>query len=151
MTAKFETLACERIECRHRVDRYVAAAAAFAMGARSGLDGLSARAIAIAAAELTSNAVRHGGGGELEIRVIRDGKTQGMELVCTDHGPGIADVERAIEDGVSQGREPVEGFWSMGLGTGLGAVKRAMHELRIDTAPGAGTCIVARWWSRVAH
>ncbi len=54
-----------------------------------------------------------------------------------DEGPGIADIEHALEDGVSTGG---------GLGSGLAAVRRMMDELEIRSELGLGTRIEAVKW-----
>jgi serine/threonine-protein kinase RsbT len=58
-----------------------------------------------------------------------------------DQGPGIADVELALQDGYST--------TGKGLGSGLPAVRRLMDTFEIETAPGHGTYIrVVRWLRR---
>jgi serine/threonine-protein kinase RsbT len=151
MNATYETTARERVACVHAMDRFIAAAVAYGLARRHGLEHRAYCEVAIAAAELASNAVRHGGGGVIELRAIRAGARRGVELECCDQGPGIVDVERALRDGVSRGRElSADSGWSEGLGSGLGAVRRATNELEIETGPGRGTRVVARRWARVS-
>jgi serine/threonine-protein kinase RsbT len=61
------------------------------------------------ASELAGNAVIHGGGGELNWEVLSRGRSVGIRLTFIDHGPGIADLKRAMTAG-----------WSSGAGLGLG-------------------------------
>jgi serine/threonine-protein kinase RsbT len=57
--------------------------------------------------------------------------------VFEDQGPGIADVERALQDGFSTGN---------GLGLGLGGARRLSNEFEIESKPGAGTRVaITRW------
>jgi serine/threonine-protein kinase RsbT len=63
----------------------------------------------------------------------------GIEIVVTDDGPGIADVDEAMRAGVTSGS---------GLGMGLPGWKRLMDEMEIDSAPGRGTTISIRKWQR---
>lgn len=91
--------------------------------------------LATAATELASNLFIHAGGGTLEAYVCAD--RSGIELVTIDCGPGIPDVERAMEDGFST---------SGGLGCGLPGVKRLMDGIEIETRVGEGTRI--RAWKR---
>ena len=60
-------------------------------------------------------------------------------MVASDEGPGIADVERAMQDGYTTGN---------GLGLGLPGTRRLVDEFELETAPGAGTTIRLVKWSR---
>ncbi len=64
-----------------------------------------------------------------------------------DRGPGIEDVELALQDGYSQG-QPVEERPPHrprgGLGQGLGAAQRLLDELEIAPHPEGGTRITGR-------
>lgn len=141
-----------RLACRHPHDRLIAAALARAVGRRAGLGPRACAEIALATAELASNAVRHGGGGEIELDVVVDAGRSGVRVVCRDAGPGIADVEAALRDGWSQGRQlGPDDPWREGLGTGLGAVKRACPDLSIESAPGRGTVVIARRFAERAR
>ena len=135
------------VQCAVLSDRYACASAAQALATRLGLRREAAMQVAIAAAELASNAVRHGGGGALTLARV-DTPRAALELTCRDAGSGIADVGAALRDGHSRGRDlaPDDGRRE-GLGAGLGAVARAMDELTIETGP-AGTVIIARKWLR---
>jgi serine/threonine-protein kinase RsbT len=90
-----------------------------------------------AASELGRNTVIHGGGGTARLEVIQNGMRQGIRVTFEDEGPGIADVERAMQDGYTTGG---------GLGLGLGGAKRLTSEFSIETAPGRGTRIAITQW-----
>ncbi|CAM5287223.1 anti-sigma regulatory factor [Streptomyces aurantiogriseus] len=90
-----------------------------------------------AASELARNTLVYGGGGEVETVRVSDGRTQGLRLTFTDHGPGIADLEQALSDGYTSGD---------GLGMGLGGARRLVHEFAIDSTPGAGTTVTVTSW-----
>lgn len=98
--------------------------------------------IATAVSELARNVVRYAteGKGEMRVREIRDdaGRT-GIEIVVKDEGPGIEDIDLAMQQGFSSGS---------GLGLGLGGTKRLMDEMEIDSAAGRGTTVVIRKWRR---
>lgn len=90
-----------------------------------------------AASEIARNAIEHGGGGRMRIERVASGVRRGIRLVFEDDGPGIADVDRALQDGFTTGR---------GLGLGLGGARRLVHEFHIETSPGSGTRVtLARW------
>jgi len=97
----------------------------------------------MAAAELASNAVRHAKGGVLELALV-EMPAPAIELICRDRGPGIADVQAALRDGYSRGRDlGPDDLRRDGLGSGLGAVARAMDELSIESSE-RGTIVRAR-------
>lgn len=93
--------------------------------------------IVTAASELARNTIVHGGGGKVTLEIVRDGLKQGLRLVFEDHGPGIADIERAMQDGYTSGN---------GLGLGLGGSKRLCSDFAIESQPGVGTRVtITRW------
>lgn len=90
-----------------------------------------------AASELARNTLVHGGGGQAEITPLDNGRSRGLRLSFTDHGPGIRDLELAMTDGYTTGG---------GLGLGLSGAKRLVHEFAVDTEPGRGTTVTAIAW-----
>ncbi|WP_228975324.1 anti-sigma regulatory factor [Streptomyces sp. DH12] len=94
--------------------------------------------VVTAASELARNAYVHGGGGTLELRLLSPGGRRGLRLTVRDEGPGIPDVETALQDGYTTGS---------GLGHGLGGARRLVHDFQIRTAPGQGTTVVATRWN----
>lgn len=93
--------------------------------------------IITAASELARNAIQHGGGGEMAIEVLAAPDRRGLRLSFCDRGPGIADLERAMTDGVST---------AGGLGLGLSGARRLSHEFDIASTPGQGTrVVIVRW------
>ena len=91
--------------------------------------------IATAISEIARNITSYAGRGEVSVGVqYRDGR-QALVVRAEDDGPGIADIERALEDGFSTGR---------GLGLGLPGARRLMDRLIVDSAPGKGT-VVEMW------
>ena len=93
--------------------------------------------IVTAASELARNTVEYGGGGELRLEVVGEGARTGLRLTFSDRGPGIPDVERALQDGYTSGG---------GLGLGLGGAKRLMGDFAIRSTPGEGTTVVTTRW-----
>lgn len=90
-----------------------------------------------AASELARNALVHGGGGEATIEEVWKDARVGVKIVFRDEGPGISDLNKALEDGFSTGD---------GLGLGLGGAKRLVTEFEINSSPGKGTMVaIVRW------
>ncbi len=90
-----------------------------------------------AASELARNTVVYGGGGEMRMEQIQEGIRAGLRLTFADQGPGIPDVERALQDGFTSGG---------GLGLGLGGARRLVNEFQIESQPGQGTKITVVKW-----
>ena len=95
--------------------------------------------IATAISELTRNIIRYADHGTVYLRPLDEPGRRGIEIVCEDRGPGIADVEVAMTEGVSGGK---------GLGIGLPGTKRLMDEMHIATEIGHGTTVTIRKWLR---
>ncbi len=93
--------------------------------------------IVTAASELARNTFVHGGGGTATLQLLQEGPKQGLRLIFEDKGPGIADVERAMQDGYTTG---------VGLGLGLGGSKRLCSEFAIESKVGTGTRVTATRW-----
>jgi serine/threonine-protein kinase RsbT len=93
--------------------------------------------IVTAASELARNVFKYGGGGAMHWRHLEEPGRVGIELRFVDEGPGIADVQLALQEGYSTGG---------GLGLGLPGAKRLMDELDIQSAPGKGTTITLKKW-----
>jgi anti-sigma regulatory factor (Ser/Thr protein kinase) len=119
-----------------RDDSHVGAARRAAAGEaeRVGADEERTGTVALVATELATNLVRHGGGGEILLRVLTE-PMAALELVALDRGPGMASVEQALSDGYSSAGTS---------GTGLGAVRRMADHCDIFSAPGLGTAVLVR-------
>jgi len=91
-----------------------------------------------AASELARNTVDHGGGGTMRVESVVSARGEsGLRLIFEDQGPGIPDVDRALQGGYSTGG---------GLGLGLSGARRLMNEFHIESRLGEGTRItVVRW------
>lgn len=105
--------------------------------AAMGLGLVDQTKIVTAASELARNILNYGGGGEVHIQELSEGRRKGLQLVFEDRGPGIPDVERAMTDGFTTGD---------GLGLGLGGARRLSNTFKIDSVVGRGTRVtIARW------
>lgn len=93
----------------------------------SGLGAAQVLDIVLAATELGRNAIAHAGGGSVEIEAT----SRGVQLCFRDDGPGIADLEKALQGGHS----------TIGtLGRGLSGSRRLVDEFALSTGR-MGTCI----------
>jgi serine/threonine-protein kinase RsbT len=95
--------------------------------------------IATAISEVARNIVAYAGSGEVVLRVVQRGQRRGLVVIARDRGPGIADIERAMQDGYSTSR---------GLGLGLPGSKRLMDEFDLVSEVGKGTEITMTKWER---
>ncbi len=111
---------------------------AVSVGARAGLSPAESSDLGIVATEIASNAVLHAGGGELVLRLLGAPGAGGLELLCIDRGPGMADVAASSRDGHSTGGT---------MGTGLGAARRIAHQFDIHSVAGLGTIVLVRMWA----
>src|SRR5690349_17640075 len=123
-----------------RAIRTVADAAQVSRDARRlakaiGFSSPDAESVALAVRELATNLVRYAQDGEI-VLLTESLPRVGIRVESRDSGPGIADLERAFEDGFSTGG---------GLGSGLPAARRLMDDFDITTGP-AGTAIKASKW-----
>ena len=93
--------------------------------------------VVTAASELARNTLVHGGGGWAQIVVEDRNGRRGLRLIFEDQGPGIADIDKALQDGFTTGS---------GLGLGLGGAKRLSNDFEIRSRPGEGTRVtITRW------
>jgi len=103
-----------------------------------GMEKAQVADVAIAISELASNLVKHRvAEGKITIREIDSERKRGIEVVSSDKGPGIADIDQAMTDGYST---------IASLGIGLPAVNRLMDEFQIRSNIGEGTLVTARKW-----
>ena len=95
--------------------------------------------IATAISEIARNIVSYAGRGSVAFsRIERQGRP-GIQIVASDDGPGIADVELAMRDGYSTGKS---------LGVGLPGARRLVDELEVVSNVGVGTTVTMRKWLR---
>jgi serine/threonine-protein kinase RsbT len=98
--------------------------------------------IITAASELARNTLEHGQGGTAIIQLVDDGGRVGIKLNFEDGGPGIPDIDKAMEDGYSTGK---------GMGLGLAGAKRLMDEFTIHSNPAdGGTKVSITKWQEKA-
>jgi serine/threonine-protein kinase RsbT len=126
-----------RVAIESDADVVTARQEARAMGAQLGFSSLDLTLLATAISEVARNITTYARRGHVDVRVLRERGREGIEVVAEDQGPGIADVELALQDGYTTGN---------GLGLGLPGARRLVDEFELDTEPGAGTRVrMVKW------
>ena len=117
-------------------DIVAARQAAREMASRLGFGRTDLTLIATAVSEVTRNIVRFAGSGQVVVELL-DQPRRGVQVVARDTGPGIADVEEALQDGYSTYH---------GLGLGLPGARRLMDEFAVVSEVGRGTTVTMTKW-----
>ncbi|MCE7060293.1 anti-sigma regulatory factor [Dyadobacter sp. CY343] len=116
------------VYCRNRVKE---------VAVKMGMGIVNQTKLITATSEIARNMLIYGGGGIVRLEVIIRGKQEGIQLVFEDKGPGIADIQKAMQDGFTTGRT---------LGMGLPGAKRLVNEFAIQSTLGQGTTVKILKW-----
>ena len=94
------------------------------------------RRVSVAMYEGEINMVIHANGGAADVNVYVDK----IEIILTDNGPGISDIELAMQEGYSTAPDNIR---SLGFGAGMGLpnMKNYTDDMRIESEVGKGTTI----------
>ncbi len=98
--------------------------------------------LATAISEVARNITTYATRGEVLLSIVRDAgppTREGIRVVARDRGPGIANLDLAMQDGYTSGG---------GLGLGLPGARRLVDEFDIETGPSVGTTVTLVKWSR---
>jgi serine/threonine-protein kinase RsbT len=126
-----------RMEVASDADIVPARARGRALAGELGFSRTDATLVATAISEIARNIVVHAGRGEIALKPAYEPDRRGVVVVARDDGPGIRDVDEALQ----------EGFGTKGgLGLGLPGVRRIMDEFVIQTAPKRGTTVTMHMW-----
>ncbi len=101
-----------------------------------GLNSDVIRRVAIAMYEGEINMVIHANGGEIVVEIGSDD----VQMILTDHGPGIQDIALAMREGYSTAPDEVRNL-GFGAGMGLPNMKKYTDEMTIDSIVGQGTTV----------
>lgn len=104
-----------------------------------GVDSEVIRRVAIAMYEGEINMVIHAGGGVADVKVCEDY----IEIVLEDKGPGIKDIEQAMQEGYSTAPDQIRTL-GFGAGMGLPNMKRYTDCMEITSTVGVGTKVLMR-------
>lgn len=97
------------------------------------------RRVSIAMYEGEINMVIHADGGVADVEV----KPNEIVIVLEDHGPGIADVNLAMQEGYSTAKDNIRQL-GFGAGMGLPNMKKYTDYMNIETELGVGTKITMK-------
>jgi anti-sigma regulatory factor (Ser/Thr protein kinase) len=107
---------------------------ATALAATLGFDEVDVGRVAIVVTEAATNLITHAGGGEIIGRGRGTGERAALEILALDRGPGIGNLDVALQDGYSSAGS---------AGTGLGAIRRASSEFDVYSTRAGGTVVLA--------
>lgn len=133
------TVDTQVIEVVSEKDIVTARSAARGLAAQMGFGSIDQSRIATAVSELTRNVVRYATDGRGRVTLRETTSRPGIEIVVSDGGPGIENIDLVLQDGYTSGG---------GMGLGLPGTKRLMDEMTIESSPGTGTTVVIRKWKR---
>lgn len=125
------------IPIRDDVHAIIAAQSGRRLSGQLGFDLVEQAALCTAILELGRNIVKYAVSGEILLDIVQDGVRTGVRVIARDAGPGIPDIELAMQDGYSTGRS---------LGLGLPGAKRLMSTFELVSAPGQGTTVTMIKW-----
>ena len=125
-----------RVAVRTDADVVAARHAARELATRLGFPPTDITLIATAVSEVTRNIVRFADSGEVVVAELSQPRS-GISIVARDAGPGIPDVEQALQEGFSTYR---------GLGLGLPGARRLMDEFAVVSEAGRGTTVTMTKW-----
>jgi serine/threonine-protein kinase RsbT len=129
----------ERVSIRTDADIVQARQRARELATGLGFSSTDLVLITTAISELARNILLYARNGEIVVTTIQNGEKNGVLLVASDQGPGIPNIEQAMQAGYST---------SGNLGLGLPGVRRLMDEMEIESRVGEGTKVTARKWKR---
>lgn len=110
-----------------------------ALAAEIGFTGSNLTIVATAISELARNIVLYARRGEIILGRIEQNGRKAVVVTARDEGPGIPDVDLAMQSGYST---------SGSLGLGLPGVRRMMDEFGIRSEVGKGTSVTVKKWIR---
>lgn len=125
-----------RVPIEQGRDIITARQAGRALAAQLGFSSADQTLIATAISEMARNILTYAKNGEIILRPEQDGRP-GIVIIAYDEGPGIPDIQRALQNGYST---------TGSLGLGLPGTKRIMDEFSIISEVGKGTVVTMKKW-----
>ncbi|PYM17018.1 MAG: ATP-binding protein [Verrucomicrobia bacterium] len=127
------------VPIRSDADIVVARQKGRALAVQLGFSGSDPTVIAAAISEVARNIVNHAKQGEIVLTGVHESSRLGIQVVARDEGPGIANIEQAMQYGYSSGK---------GMGVGLPGAKWLMDDFDIKSQIGKGTRVTMQKWVR---
>jgi RNA polymerase sigma factor (sigma-70 family) len=125
-----------RVPVRTDADVVAARQAARELAERLDFSPTELTEIATAVSEIVRNIVRFADFGDVLVELL-DSPRRGLRITARDSGPGIPDVQQALQDGYST---------YQGLGLGLPGARRLMDEFAVVSEQGRGTTVTMIKW-----
>ena len=120
------------------IDVAYAALAAKNYAKEIGFSTASQYMISTAVSELARNMFNYAEKGIISLSFFSESSKNGIQIVAEDFGPGIQDIDKAMEDNFSTGGT---------MGVGLPGTRRLMDYFKIESQVGVGTKVVIRKWN----
>jgi serine/threonine-protein kinase RsbT len=128
----------ERVRIASEADIVTARQIGRRLAAEGGFSSADQTLIATAISEVARNIVVYARHGEVILSALESQGRRCIRIVARDHGPGIADVGLAMQDGYSTGNS---------LGLGLPGARRLMDDFNLASTPGEGTTVTMQKWT----
>jgi serine/threonine-protein kinase RsbT len=109
------------------------------LSAELGFSNTDLTLIATAISEVARNITVYAGKGDMSLRLERNASRDALVVVASDEGPGIPDVDLAMQDGYSTAGS---------FGLGLPGARRLMDEFDVDSRAGGGVTVTMKKWRR---
>jgi anti-sigma regulatory factor (Ser/Thr protein kinase) len=107
-----------------------------------GFEESEANAIGTVVSELATNVLKYATSGVVLLEEFQEGSRAGLQVTVTDRGPGIENIDEALQDHFSS---------SGTLGLGLPGVRRMVDDFDLTSKPGVGTKVIVRKWRGSRH
>ena len=108
------------------------------LSATLGFSSTDLTLIATAISEVARNIRLYAEQGDVQLKLVRERDREGIVVVARDKGPGIKDVELAMQDGYSSGGSS---------GLGLPGSRRLMDDFEIRSRPGKAVTVTMKKWT----
>lgn len=128
-----------RISIEREIDIIAARQAGRLLAGQLGFSSTDQTLIATAISEVARNILIYAQRGEITVEPIADGPRNGLQVVASDDGPGIENLELALRDGFSTKNS---------LGLGLPGARRLMDDFDVTSEVGRGTRVTMTKWKR---
>ena len=129
----------ETIPINNELDIVIARQRGRVLASNLGFLSIDLALIATAISELTRNIITYANKGTVFLEIVEKKNRKGLLVTIIDNGPGIENIELAMQDGYST---------SSSLGLGLPGVRRLMDDFEIHSELGKGTTVIATKWIR---